>query len=78
MDLYKEILLQILIEKIDIKIDLDIKQMVEMRCFAALQKIKTIIDDDSLDDPECFKKIEKIIEVFEETGGYKGNRHDFG
>lgn len=78
MGLYKEMLLQILIEKLNINIEPDIKQMVEERSFAALQKIKTIIDDDSLDDSECFIKIERIIDVFESIGSDGGSRHDFG
>ena len=51
---------------------------VEGQCYQALQKIKAIIDDDYLDDAECFQKIEEIICVFEEIGSNGGNRHDFG
>ena len=52
--------------------------LVEMECYRALKQIKAIIEDDSLDDPECFFKVEKIVCVFEGIGSNGGNRHDFG
>jgi hypothetical protein len=41
-----------------------------------LKQIKAILEDDSVDDKECFMKIEEIVKVFEATGGVK-YRHDF-
>jgi hypothetical protein len=82
MDLYKEILIELLSkEQINITFpDLkqDLSKIVEMKCFKALQKIKTIIEDDSLEDSECFMKIEQVICVLEEIGSDGGSRHDFG
>ncbi|MEE1055782.1 MAG: hypothetical protein UH239_00850 [Acutalibacteraceae bacterium] len=49
-----------------------------MESYKALQKIKTIIEDDSLEDKECFMKIEEIVCLFEALGSDGGNRHDFG
>lgn len=49
-----------------------------MKCYQALKKIKAIIDDDSLDDKECFMRIEEVICVLEEVGSGGGTRHDFG
>ncbi len=43
-----------------------------------LEKIWTVLDDDTLDDPTCFKKIEKIVEAYESLGTGAGSRHDFG
>ena len=53
-------------------------QIVEGQCYQALCKIKTIIEDDRLNDSECFQKIEEIIRAFEEIGSSGGIRHDFG
>lgn len=58
--------------------EVDPAQIVEGRCYLALQKIKAIIEDDSLEDEECFAKIEEIVCVFEEMGSNGGGRHDFG
>ena len=42
--------------------------MLEIESFKALQKIKTIIEDESLSDFECIEAI----------GSDGDNRHDFG
>ncbi len=82
MDLYKEILIKI-IEKEKIKItfenfDINTSEIVELRCYQALQKIKTIIEDDIFNDDECFMRIEKIVKLFEGLGSDGGVCHDFG
>ena len=53
-------------------------QIVEGQCYQTLCKIKAIIEDDRLDDSECFQRIEEIIHAFEEIGSGGGIRHDFG
>lgn len=53
------------------------KELVEMTCYQTLEKIRDIIADDSLDDPECFMKIDKIVRLFWEMGGGYCSRHDF-
>ena len=81
MELYKEILAHILTtDQIQITLPHDIpdvSRIVEGKCYEALQKIKTIIEDDSLSDKECFLKIEEIICVLEDVGSNGDNRHDF-
>ena len=57
---------------------LDPAELVEMKSFAALTRIKKLIEDDTLDDPECFKKIEGIVRTLELLGSDGGARHDFG
>ena len=42
-----------------------------------LDQIQSILDDDSLDDPECFQKIEAIVAAFHRYG-LPTARHDFG
>lgn len=78
MELYKEILLNLLIHN-EIKTPLlNPLELLEHECYNALLKIKTIIEDDSLSDNECFKKVEEIVSLFEQLGSNGGNRHDFG
>ena len=57
---------------------MDINEILELHSYQALQKIKAIINDDSLTDSECFMKIEEIINIFETLGSGGGTRHDFG
>ena len=82
MELYREILVHVLTgqDTSDSSSDLlcMLSQIVETTCYNALQKIKAIIQDDSLEDSECFMKIEEIICALEEIGSSGGNRHDFG
>ena len=84
MDLYNEILTQVLSEKISdiilehISINIDANQLVKESCYQTLQHIKTIVEDDTLDDPERFHRIEKIICTLEERNISTGSRHDFG
>ena len=47
-------------------------------CYRTLKRIKAVIEDDSLDDPECFERIEEIMQIFEELCGKLPHRHDFG
>lgn len=80
MELYKEILGRALAQG-EIKImieDRNIAQIVENKCYIALQRIKDILHDDTLNDEECFLKIDEVICVFEELGSTGGDRHDFG
>lgn len=82
MELCKEILVQILSQQnaeiVFPDLHMDAKQIIETECYKALQKIKVIIEDDSLEDEVCFQKIEDIVCVFEELGSSGGGRHDFG
>ena len=52
-------------------------EMVEAQCYQTLCKIHKIVQDDTLEDPECFDRIEQIICAFEAIGSNGGNRHDF-
>lgn len=82
MELYKEILVKIRenrkIEVAFSNLSINAIEIVELESYKALQKIKEVIQDDSLNDKECFMKIEEIICLFEELGSGGGNRHDFG
>lgn len=53
-------------------------EIVEGICYRTLCSIRGLLADDSLDDRECFQKIEQIVCLFEESGSNAGTRHDFG
>jgi len=78
MGLLTEVLVKLL-EKEEIQvtfpgISFAYSDLIEMQAFQALEKIKAIIENDSLNDFMC---IEKIVCVLEEYGSSGGNRHDF-
>ena len=81
MELYKEILCNLLRkEAVEVRFP-DLKprhKVIESICYRTLERIKEILQDDTLQDKECFLKIEEIICAFEEIGSNGGSRHDFG
>ena len=50
---------------------------IDSRAVQILEEIREVLDDDTLDDPDCFERIEKIVKIF-----YKNDidtlRHDWG
>lgn len=69
MELFQEILCHVFAnEKVRVSFPelthTDAAQIVELECYKALRKIKTILEDDSLEDRECFRQIEEIVCVF--------------
>ncbi len=77
MELYKELISfeigKMIIENFENQ-NLNFKEIAELKSIQLLQKIKTIIQDDSLTDFEC---VEKIVCLFETTGISAEIRHDF-
>ena len=54
----------------------DLETLTEQTCYQLLLEIQKVIQDDSLDAPECFIRIEKIVTLFERHGLSAGSRHD--
>lgn len=81
MDFLREILIKALEnQRIEIscpELTVDAADLVEMRSYAALCKIKEIVDDERLDDQACFHRIEEILLALEFLGS-GSTRHDFG
>lgn len=78
MELYEELLCQEagkMLFQISGSTQIDYKEIVKIKSLQMLQKIKTIIKDDGLNDFEC---IEEIVCIFEEMGSTGGSRHDLG
>ena len=48
----------------------------DSRAMRALEKIRSVLNDDSLEDPECFQRIEAILTALEDYGVFP-SRHDF-
>ena len=78
MDLYKELLVntlakeEMIVEFPNLKINA--QDIIELQCYKILQKIKALVENNSLSDFEC---IEAIVCAFEDIGSSGGNRHDF-
>lgn len=57
-----------------LNVNLSAEEIVRKEFYRAIQKIKTIIEDDDLSDFEC---VERIVYVLEDLGSYGSNKHDF-
>lgn len=79
MDILRMVLLDRL-SRGDVKIVLDREtvEQINWDCFSALSKIRALLADHSMDDPECFERIERIVCEMESLGLDCGGRHDFG
>ncbi len=82
MDLYKEILISALAREESYisfpRFDGNLEKLFEKECYKIIQKIKEILNDDSLDDKECFERIERLVKEFENLNCSDLSRHDFG
>ena len=58
--------------------NVDAVAIVHDKCYQTLCQIKRILEDETLEDPDCFWKIEEIVCVLEKLGTDAGTRHDFG
>lgn len=48
----------------------------DSKAMRALEGIRQILNDDSLDDPECFQRIQSILAALEDAGIFT-TRHDW-
>lgn len=79
MELFEEILLHHLKKNQGAQgFPADPQALVHDTAYQALSAIRLILERDDLEDPECFRRIEKIVRVFERIGSDCGTRHDFG
>ena len=51
-------------------------QGLESTALPVLTKIQAILNDEALDDPACFRRIDAIVEAFHQSG-LSTTRHDF-
>lgn len=56
----------------------ELEKLFEKECYLILERIKGVLEDDRLEDEDCFERIEDIVRIFEESGICCGARHDFG
>ena len=78
-----DILMRVLADKLEkgeIKLEIhrEVIGEIEKECMEVLKRIQTILADDSMEDPECFERIEQIVCAMESIGLNCGSRHDYG
>lgn len=53
----------------------DLARHLDTEATSVLGRIQTILDDDTLDAPQCFQRIEAIVDAFH-AAGLSTRRHD--
>ena len=80
MELWREVLisgLQNENNKLDYINDKILKELIDIQSYSILLQIKLLLEDEKLEDEDCFIKIEKILCKLGENGVFC-DRHDFG
>ena len=78
MELQDRILYEAIARDVLPSLKIDGERLVEMKCFQTICRIREILSDESLEDPECFWRIEEIFSALDALGIGGGGRHDFG
>ena len=78
-----DILMRVLADKLEkgeIKLEIhrEVIGEIEKECMEVLGRIRAILADESIEDPECFERIEQIVCAMESIGLNCGSRHDYG
>lgn len=55
----------------------DLREEINSDALRLLEQIKRILDDDTIGDPDCFERIERIVQAFD-AYGIRTSRHDWG
>ena len=78
MELYYKILAEYFAEYGYPDEKLDREKIIRDRCYLAVCRIRGRLEGNTMEDPECFWRIERVVNTLEELGLDAGNRHDFG
>ncbi len=54
----------------------ELERKTETKALQVLEEIRRVLNDDSLDDPACFQRIEAIVNTLEANGVHT-TRHDW-
>lgn len=54
----------------------DLAPLINREALSLLGEIKAVLDDGTLDDPQCFRRIEVLVDAFH-AHGLPTNRHDW-
>lgn len=77
MELSERILCNIIAHEVIPSLPIEWDNLIELKCYQAIEQIYQIVSDDTMEDPECFQRIEAIVCALEELGIGGGGRHDY-
>ena len=81
MKMYEQILVKALenetVQVVCPNVKLNPTEIVQLNCYQAIEKIRDVLQNEDLEDVDCFMRIEEIVNTLEDLGVDVDGRHDF-
>ncbi len=81
MKMYEQILVKALenetVQVVFPNVKLNPTEIVQLNCYQAIEKIRDVLQNEDLEDVDCFMRIEEIVNTLEDLGVDVDGRHDF-
>ena len=81
MKMYEQILVKALenetVQVVFPNVKLNPTEIVQLNCYQAIEKIRDVLQNEDLEDVDCFMRIEEIVNTLEYLGVDVDGRHDF-
>ena len=81
MKMYEQILVNALenetVQVVFPNVKLNPTEIVQLNCYQAIEKIRDVLQNEDLEDVDCFMRIEEIVNTLEDLGVDVDGRHDF-
>ena len=79
--MYEQILVKALenetVQVVFPNVKLNPTEIVQLNCYQAIEKIRDVLQNEDLEDVDCFMRIEEIVNTLEDLGVDVDGRHDF-
>ena len=75
-DMYAKTIGKLVLDYADTFQSFELLSTVESEALKLISEIRGVLNDDSLEDPECFRRIEALVKAFDERG-IDTSRHDW-
>ena len=80
MKMYEQILVKALenetVQVVFPNVKLNPTEIVQLNCYQAIEKIRDVLQNEDLEDVDCFMRIEEIVNTLEDLGVDVDGRHD--
>ena len=74
--IYAKAIGELIVDYLDSTGCTEVFSVTEPKAIELITEVKAILNDDSLDDPQCFHRIDAIVNVFS-ANGMDTSRHDW-
>ncbi len=68
MELYEQILCETIAREVLPSLQIDYVKLLEQKCYQAIVRIRKVVEDQTLEDSECFERVEEIVCALDDLG----------